>query len=73
MTQMLSIPRYVSFRPRPAHEALQHNREQQQTPEWRERYAKRAGVEGTISQVVRSCGGRYSRVEGRLKRIYNRY
>ena len=59
--------RYVSFRPQAAHEAIRHNREQQQNPEWQIRYAKRAGVEGTISQAVRRCGGRYSRYRGEAK------
>jgi transposase len=59
--------RYVAFRPQAAHAALQHNRKQQQTPEWQERYAKRAGVEGTVSQAVRRCGGRHSRYRGEAK------
>jgi transposase len=59
--------RYVAFRPQASHEANLHNRQQQQTPEWQERYKKRAGVEGTISQAVRRCGGRQSRYRGATK------
>lgn len=59
--------RYVAFRPQASYEALQHNREQQQSPEWQAQYRKRAGVEGTISQTVRRCGGRQSRYRGEAK------
>lgn len=59
--------RYVAFRPQASHEANLYNRKQQQTSEWQERYKKRAGVEGTISQVARRCGGRRSRYRGTTK------
>ena len=45
--------RALSFRPRAEHEAMQEVRRQQETAPWRRRYARRAGIEGTISQAVR--------------------
>jgi transposase len=36
------------------HEALREARQKQETPEWKKRYAKRAGIEGTISQGTRA-------------------
>ncbi|WP_201383211.1 transposase [Ktedonobacter sp. SOSP1-52] len=36
-----------------AYQALEKRREEQHTPAFKEKYALRAGVEGTISQVVR--------------------
>lgn len=60
-------PRLIAFQPRAEFEALQENRQQQQTDEWRARYAKRAGVEGTISQAVRAFGMRHCRYIGLAK------
>jgi transposase len=48
-------------------EALYYARARQKTPEFRERYAARAGVEGTLSQGVRSFGLRRSRSIGQAK------
>ncbi|MFD8461925.1 transposase [Streptomyces antimycoticus] len=36
----------------------------QQTKDWQQRYAIRAGIEATISQNVRTCGLRRSRYRG---------
>ena len=44
--------------------ALYAARQRQQTPEFREQYAKRAGIEGTLSQGVRRCEMRRSRYIG---------
>lgn len=47
--------------------ALKQRREQEQTREFTEVYAKRAGIEGTISQGVRMMGLRRSRYIGQEK------
>ncbi|CAG1771069.1 hypothetical protein BAC3_01530 [uncultured bacterium] len=57
----------MTFRPQAAHLALQNNRQQQQDENWEKQYAKRAGVEGTISQAVRRCGARRNRYIGQAK------
>jgi transposase len=49
------------------HEALQAARRQQETPEWRTEYARRAGIEGTVSQGVRGFGLRRCRYAGLAK------
>ncbi len=51
----------------PEHEALHAARRHQQTPQFRERYAARAGIEGTISQGVRAFGLRQCRYVGHAK------
>lgn len=48
-------------------QALQENRKRQETPEFRALYAKRAGVEGTVAQAVRTCEIRRSRYIGQKK------
>lgn len=60
-------PRQVTFRPRPQHEAIQMARVRQHTHTFKERYAKRAGVEGTVSQGVRAFDLRQSRYLGQAK------
>lgn len=60
-------PRQVTFRPQAQHEAIQMARERQQTPAFKARYAKRAGVEGTISQGVRAFDLRRSRYLGEAR------
>jgi transposase len=59
--------RTVSFKPRAEYEILQWARQREHTPEFKERYAKRAGIEGTISQGTRSLGLRRSRYIGQAK------
>ena len=54
----------LHLRPQAAHEALQARRQEQQTPEFRKQYAPRAGIEGTLSQGVRSMGLRRARYDG---------
>jgi len=51
----------------PAYRALQQARDREQTPEFRAVYAKRAGVEGTIAQAVRTCEMRRARYIGSKK------
>lgn len=49
---------------RAKHELLQHRRAEQRTPAFRTKYQHRAGIEGTISQGIRGCDGRYARYWG---------
>lgn len=56
--------RTLFVRPQPQFEALQVARRRQETEEFRERYARRAGVEGTISQGVHRCDLRRTRYRG---------
>ena len=48
-------------------ELLQAARERQQTEEYTSEYARRAGIEGTLSRGVRTCGMRRSRYIGMAK------
>ena len=57
-------PRKLSLLPREEHELLIASRKQQRLPEWKNLYSKRAGIEGTFSQGVRSVGLRRSRYRG---------
>ena len=59
--------RSLTLRPQSQHEAIQKSRKEQKTPQWKERYAKRAGIEGTISQGVRGFGLRQARYIGLAK------
>lgn len=56
--------RDLSLRPRMEFEALQQARHRQKTDEWKQQYAARAGIEGTISQRVRRCDLRRARYIG---------
>ena len=53
--------RTITVRPEPHHQALQRARERAKTEDFKVLYARRAGVEGTISQGVRVMGLRRSR------------
>ncbi|MEV5427951.1 transposase [Streptomyces sp. NPDC052701] len=59
--------RRVTLRPQAEYEAIQQARAQEDTQEWKEQYAHRAGVEGTISQGVRAFGPRRCRQHGLAK------
>ncbi|MFJ8469879.1 IS1182 family transposase [Streptomyces swartbergensis] len=59
--------RRITLRPQAEYEAIQQARAQEDTQEWREQYAHRAGVEGTISQGVRAFGLRQCRYHGLAK------
>src|SRR4030095_8212449 len=50
--------------PRDQYEALRSAREREKTHAYADEYARRAGVEGTLSQAVRRCGLRRSRYVG---------
>lgn len=60
-------PRTLTFSPRVEFEALRAARQRQVTPEFKERYKKRAGIEGTVSQGTRSFDLRRSRYIGLTK------
>ena len=55
------------LKPRDQYEALQQGRAQRSSPEWRERYDVRAGIEGTLSQGIRGYGLRQTRYIGLAK------
>jgi len=56
--------RTLSFHEQPLFEAVQRRKQEQHTPEFRQRYGKRAGIEGTISQGVFALAMRQSRYRG---------
>jgi transposase len=60
-------PRSLTFKLREDYEALEKARERQQSEEFKELYATRAGVEGTISQGVRRFEIRQCRYIGLAK------
>lgn len=66
-TTAKSDPRQISFHSQAQHEAIQSARKRQTTQEFQERYAIRAGIEGTISQGVRAFDLRRSRYIGQVK------
>lgn len=66
-TTAISNPRQLVVRPQAQFEAIQMARQRQQTQEFKDRYAIRAGVEGTISQGVRAFDLRRSRYIGLVK------
>jgi transposase len=60
-------PRHLKLQPRAEYEALKAARKRLTTKDGRRRYARRAGIEGTISQGVRAFGLRRSRYRGLAK------
>jgi len=66
-TRAKSRGRTLYLHPQAEHEALHTARLHQQTSQFRERYAARAGIEGTISQGVRAFGLRQCRYIGQSK------
>jgi len=59
--------RGITFRPREEYEALQAARQRESTEAFKEVYRKRAGIEGTLSQAIRTSGMRRSRYLGLAK------
>jgi transposase len=59
--------RSLVLQPQAQHEALQQVRQTQQTDAFRKAYARRSGIEGTISQAVRVCEVRQARYRGLAK------
>jgi len=66
-TRAKSGARTVTFLPQVQHSALQQARTEQNSLEFRVKYAQRAGIEGTISQGVRGFDLRYTRYIGLAK------
>jgi transposase len=66
-TKAKSGRRRLTIRFREQHEAIQGARQRQQTPEFRRRYRRRAGVEGSFSQGDRRSGLRQARYIGLAK------
>jgi transposase len=60
-------PRHLTLRPQAQHLAIQQRRRAQETPAFQQTYAKRAGIEGTLSQAVRTTGLRRTRYIGLAK------
>ena len=50
--------------PQAHHEAIQAVRQRQETPEFKEQYALRSGVESSLSQGIRRCAVRQGRYRG---------
>lgn len=63
-TRSQTTGRVLHIRPQGAQEALLARRKEQETPAFRQHYATRAGIEGTLSQGVRRMGLRRSRYDG---------
>jgi transposase len=61
--------RSLTLRPKAHQEALMQARERQTTTSFRKRYARRAGVEGTIAQGTRRAGVRQARYRGYTKTL----
>ena len=57
-------PRQLTVRPQALHEAMQAARRRQETPEFKEKYALRSGVESSLSQGIRRFHLRQSRYLG---------
>lgn len=66
-TRAKEARRFVYLHVREEHEALQLTRTLMQDPAWQKRYHVRAGIEGTLSQGVRSFRLRRSRYIGLAK------
>jgi len=63
-TRSQTTGRALHVRPQAAHEALQARRREQHTPEFRQQYALRSGIEGTQTPGVRAMGLRRARYDG---------
>jgi transposase len=66
-THSAKQPRFLMVRPEPTYTKLTAARMRQQTPVFKEEYAKRAGIEGTLSQGVRAFELRQCRYVGEAK------
>ena len=66
-THSESEPRTLKMRPEAHYQALYKARKRQKTEQFKQQYAVRSGVEGTISQGIRSFGLRRSRYIGLAK------
>lgn len=66
-TRAKNLPRTLTLQPKEEHEAIQFARKRQKTEEFASLYARRAGIEGTVSQGVRAFGLRKARYRGLKK------
>jgi transposase len=66
-TESRTAGRVLHLRPQAAHEALHARRAEQQTAAFRQTYACRAGIEGTLAQGVRRSGLRHARYRGQRR------
>ena len=66
-THATTQPRTISVRPCEQHQALQAARQRQTTGAFKDQYAMRARIEGTLSQAVRTADLRRSRYLGLAK------
>ena len=60
-------PRELTLRPQAQDEAMRQLRLRQRTPAFKDLYAQRAGIEGTLSQGLRLTGLRHARYRGFAK------
>jgi transposase len=63
-TTAKEAPRQLTVRPQAHQEAMQAARQRQETPEFKEKYALRSGVESSLSQGIRRFAVRQSRYRG---------
>jgi len=63
--------RTITLRPEQQYKALQSARQQAMTSDYQADYARRAGIEGTLSEGVRAHGLHRARYIGLAKPIYN--
>ena len=63
----LPAARSLLLMPQPQYEALNNARAIHASPQGQQRYKRRAGIEGTLSQGVRALGLRHSRYRGLAK------
>lgn len=66
-TQSKPPRRSITIQPKARQQALDRARAREQTDSFKQAYAQRAGIEGTISQSVRCLGLRQSRYIGQAK------
>jgi len=66
-TRKKTDPRDLTLHPQSEQQALQGARERQQTPDFAQRYARRAGIEGTMSQSAYALHLRRSRYIGQAR------
>ncbi|WP_457033811.1 transposase [Kitasatospora sp. P5_F3] len=63
--------RNIGFPPRELRDLQVRVRAEQQTPDWKARYAVRSGVEGTINEFAHGHGMRHCRYRGQPKPTCN--
>jgi transposase len=66
-TRAPTSPRHLTFRPRRQYETQRQLRAEQATDTWRDRYAHRSGIEGTIAQASRRSDLHQARYRGPYK------